>query len=472
MSMTVNFYGINKRENSTRIPTGTGISREVVLKSETSMLNPVFELNWNNNNPVIYNYCYCQEFARYYYIRDWVYTGRMWNAVCECDEMASFKTSILNARLYVLRSASEYDSQIIDTKYIAKTELKRRVSIPVDLGFAGASIINGAFVLGTVTRQSNVLAPTGATYYTLSAGGLNIIQNTLYPDLSSVLDNQSKLDDVPAIMLANPSQYIMSLMWFPFVPTSIPVTNIYLGYFEVANNAGILNSLVHHITFTLIPIRPNSDRGDWQKLEPYCRYYVFVPYFGVFKLPSEIAAYRNFTGDITISLVTGKATLKIYPEVIVPDELSIAPIIESSAQIGQPFPLTGVRENWEKMLGGAFNMVSGVANAAFGNYANGGMQFLGGAIESAIGIATPTAQSFGNAGGTTEIFTHACCITEYFEPTEDDNTNFGKPLCKVKRIGDLSGFCQVADGYDIDTRATPAEKNIIANIMQRGFYIE
>lgn len=450
---------------------GTGYPFEVVLKENTSMENPEFVLNFNNNNPNIYNYCYCQAFSRYYFIRDWVFTGRMWIAVCECDVMGSFRTPILNSRLYVLRSASEYDPKIIDTMYVAKTELKRKVSIPVDLGFAGTNLLNGRFVLGTVTRQSNVVAPTGATYYVLSAGGLNIIQNTLYPDLTSVLDNQSKLDDIPAIMLANPSQYIMSLMWFPFVPNSVDATNIYLGYFEVANNAGILNTLVHNITFTLSPIRPNSDRGDWQKLEPYCRYYAFVPYFGVFKLPSEIAAYRNFTGNIAVSLATGKATLKIYPELQVPDEMSVAPIIENSAQIGQSFPLTGVRENWEKMLGGAVDMASGVFNAAIGNYENGGLQFLGGAIQSAIGIASPNAQSFGNAGGTTEVFTHANCITEYYEPSEDDNVNFGKPLCKRKLINDLSGFCQVADGKDVDCFATPTEKAKIAQYLEGGFYI-
>lgn len=469
--MQINLFRFNKRVNSTAIMSGSGYPFEVVLKENTSMENPEFILNMFNNNPSIYNYCYCQTFSRYYFIRDWVYDGRMWIAVCECDVMGSFRTPILNSRLYVLRSASESDPQIIDTKYLAKTQLKRRTSISVDLGFVGTSLINGRFVLGTVTRQSNVVAPTGATYYVLSAGGLNIIQNTLYPDLTSILDNRAKLDDVPAIMLANPSQYVMSLMWFPFVPNSVNATNIYLGYFEVANNAGILNTLTHNITFTLIPIRPNSDRGDWQKLEPYCRYYVFVPYFGIFKLPSEIAAYRNFTGEITISLVTGKGTLKIYPEVQVPDELSVAPIIESSAQIGQPFPLMGMRENWEQMLGGTLDMAGGIFNAAIGNYENGGLQFLGGAIQSAIGIATPNVQSFGNAGGTTEMFTHASCITEYFEPTEEDNVNFGRPLCKRKLISDLSGFCQVADGKDVDCFGTPTEKAKIAQYLEEGFYI-
>lgn len=480
MSMTVNFYGINKRENSTRIPTGTGISREVVLKSETSILNPVFELNWNNNNPAIYNYCYCQEFTRYYYIRDWVYTGRMWNAVCECDEMASFKTSILNARLYVLRSASEYDLNVSDSIYPTKCDPTVHYENGIDIGLQSPdSVGSGRFIVTTVTRDTHTISPTGLTYYALTAAEMNLMRNGLFPDLTSVLNNRDKVADIPAILMCNPLQYIQSVMWIPFVPDCSYVSQIYLGYFNVLdtgdfNTIGICNGLTHTISVSDIAIpKPDTTRGNWLKYEPYTQYFLYCPYFGTIKLPSEIVAkYDTFGVTIAISLVTGAACLKCFAGY----SPNATPFIIKNAQIGQSIQLAGAGENWGAIFNGLSGVVGGTVGGLFSESPGGAVNSvlnLGlSGVKMAYGTFTPIPESVGMAGGATELNTRLSVFTVHYDITDEDLAHFGRPLCKVRRIGDLSGFCQVADGYDIDTRATPAEKNIIANIMQRGFYIE
>lgn len=498
--MEINLYSTNKRENSTYIPSGTGITREVVLKDKTSMLNPTFLLNWNNNNPTIYNYCYCNHFARYYFIRDWVFDGRMWEAVCESDVMSSFKIPILASELYVLRSASEFDPKIIETMYPAKTEPKFANGSDGDLGFVPPwNPTYGSYVLGSLTRDTSTVSPTGITYYVLDANLVNQARNRLYPDLTSVLDNQDELADIPGLLLQNPSQFIASLMWFPFEPsvaligTSGNPASLVLGYYRLIDgliNLKICNSLNYERSTTISFYRPSTTRGDWQKLTPFCEYYINVPYFGLFTIPSEIAAYHDIRVDINVSIPTGLATLKVYQYATTQDPSnSPKPFIVTHNQIGQPFQLTGIAENWGGMIQGNLDMLSGIVGSATGggivaglkgnesstlsgNQMGSILQFANGAIKSACAVFEKTAVSNGTAGGTTESSYYITSYTKYYDPTEDDNANFGKPLCKKKRIGDLSGFCQVLNGEDINCRATPTEKQKITSIMNGGFYIE
>lgn len=469
--MVINLFRFNKRPNSTAIMSGSGYPFEVVLKENTSMQNPEFVLNWNNNNPTLYNYCYCQAFSRYYFIRDWVYDGRMWIAVCECDVMGSFRTPIHNSRLYVLRSASEYDPKIIDTKYLAKSESKRIYSGGVDLGFCSPdSPNNGYYILGVMTRASGIVAQTGITYYVLKAFDLNQVINGLYPDLTTSLTSLDNILDVPAIMISNPSQFIASLMWLPFTPDTATTHNCVLGFFEVATgDIGIATKLCKTFRFNITPPRPTTNRGDWQMLEPFCRYYLFVPYFGNIEIPSSVCAYHDLMVEITVSISTGRAQLKVRAYDFTTSPLK--PIVVRSAQIGQTMQLAGVADNWNGIASGFSRVENGMANILGGKEIQGAIQFTEGSLLTAFAACTKVGESTGCAGGSTEIDPYAGMWCEYYEPIEDDNVNFGKPLCKQKLIGDLSGFCQVLDGHDVDCFATPEEKAKIAQYLERGFYV-
>lgn len=470
--MDIHLYATVKRKNSLYTPTGTGVTKHVVLKSPTTLVNPSFELNYNNSNPTQYNYLYCADFLRYYYIVDWEFDGRLWIAHCKSDPLASFKEQIKSSRYYVLRSASESNSKIIDTKYPATTEHKVLLSSEYSLNFASPFNPDaGRFVLGSMTRDANTVSPSGITYYVLDTNALNAIRNNLYPDLTTALND--KIDDIPALVLSNPSQYIASLMWFPFTPPCTIYSNlaIYLGFFNVWNGsgAGLVNSLTHETGFNLTPARPSASRGDWQKLPPFCKYYVSVPYFGLIDIPGEIGAYRNIRGIIRTSIVSGMSTLKLQS---FDDNGAPFTFATRCAQIGQPFQLTGIQENWSGIAGGIGQGISGVANLALGNVGTGSIQLLNGAIDTACSFMSKSADSHGTMGGTTESAYVARITTEYFEPCEEDNTHFGRPLCEQRTLSGLSGFCQVADGDCAQTRATPAEKAEIKSYLEGGFYIE
>lgn len=464
--MTVTFYSFSKRKNSTKIPTQSGNTLNVVLKDNCSVLNPSFEINWNNSNPSVYNYCYVSMWGRYYYITDWTYDGRNWITSCESDSMASFRGDIHNSSLYVLRSQSDYDLDVADNSYPATTNLTRAVSTPINIGFGGTDLGAGRFIMGAISRDTNIISPTGVTYYVMSAASFNLFRNAIFIDLTSEMT--TALKDVPAMMLCNPVSFITSIQWVPFVPSTTHADDLVLGYWIAPNLVGIdvASSLTWESTFDIVPPRPTADRGVWMKLPPFCRYYVYIPYFGIIELPAEIAATTNFTGVITVSIVTGRASLKIIPN----NATGYCPCITHSAQVGQGMDLAGMSTDLEKFAGGIAKTLVGGAESIAGKI-DGFLDFARGGIETAFSLSSPKSQYMGMAGGTTETWTNAFCVTEYYEPTDEDIAHRGRPLCRRKQLGTLSGFCQVADG-NINTEATPAEKQEIKSYLEGGFYIE
>ena len=125
MSISVNFYQFNKKENSTTRPAGSGISYACVLKDRCTIENPEIELNVKPNQ--WYNYCYIPDFQRYYFVSNWNYFRGIWTATLKVDTLASYKTEIGSTTKYILRSASEYDKEVKDTLYPLKSETVKMV---------------------------------------------------------------------------------------------------------------------------------------------------------------------------------------------------------------------------------------------------------------------------------------------------------------------------------------------------------
>ena len=138
MAISANFFKNNKRVNSTKLPAyGAGtFGTQIELKDYTNLFTPSLILSRdkfhdaNNNpvNPMEWNYCYIPDFNRYYYVRSWSWVLGRWECDLEVDVLASFKDEIGDTTTYVLRSYSQCDNRIIDTKYATKGIVKSRAS--------------------------------------------------------------------------------------------------------------------------------------------------------------------------------------------------------------------------------------------------------------------------------------------------------------------------------------------------------
>ena len=93
---------------------------------------------------------------------------------------------------------------------------------------------------------------------------------------------------------------------------------------------------------------------------------------------------------------------------------------------------------------------------------------------SAIGDAAAVSQSVPSTVGSngTISFNNIFGILADFIDVADDNlVENGRPLCQVKTISSLSGY-MLCEKADLNTTASPAEKETIINAMNSGFYYE
>lgn len=121
--MTITFYTFAKRVNSTAQPSAAGADYAVTIKDGSSAINPTISLKWTGSgSPVAYNYAYCSDWGRYYWVNNWTYYDRQWTAELNVDVLATYKSQIGASSQYVVRSASNYDTAIVDGLYPTKAE--------------------------------------------------------------------------------------------------------------------------------------------------------------------------------------------------------------------------------------------------------------------------------------------------------------------------------------------------------------
>lgn len=135
--MRVHFYNVGKRENSTWVPPDSSavVTRTGALRSPSSISSPTLSVQYNDasGNPTNLNYCYVEEFNRYYFVKDWTFEEGLWICSLECDVLASFKSKIIEEEFYILRSSATFDGSVIDNFYPAKSGYtKKAQEISID----------------------------------------------------------------------------------------------------------------------------------------------------------------------------------------------------------------------------------------------------------------------------------------------------------------------------------------------------
>ena len=111
------YSNFSKKENSTLQPSGSGTTFDCKLKDATGVLSPQLEFHFASGNPGSYNYARINTFGRYYFIREWTYDRGVWIAQLEVDTLATWKSFIGVATLYVTRAASAWNNRVVDNLY-------------------------------------------------------------------------------------------------------------------------------------------------------------------------------------------------------------------------------------------------------------------------------------------------------------------------------------------------------------------
>ena len=475
MGFEVKLYSFSKRENSTAQPSG-GTTYIGNLKSPSGILNPTIEFDFGGGSPANLNYAYVYQFSqRYYFIREWTWEAGLWTAHMEVDVLASYKTQIGNSTLYVLRASREADGTITDTLYPADTTCTVR---DISKGNVWQTDQPTQFVIGVVTNNPSY---GSLAYYAVDIGVLSgICRNLLLPaGGGGILPNSLTWQGVSQDMitsLIDPIQYIKTCVFIPTLLgnftniTDNVGINIYswvTGFSGARINKGC--TVDKELNFS-IPDHPQTSRGRYLNSSPFTQMTLTIPPFGCITLdPSITCNSNNVKALIRVDPITGKGVLVL--SCVVGGETIIMNRVES--QVGVPIALSQVTRDYIGAITNTAHAAGSVLGAIGGGAAGVGSAIAGAAsgIGNAVESITPRAQTIGTTGSYASNKGYARLNAQFFHQVTDDNPHNGRPLCKMRTLGDLGGYQMIQDG-DVSTNGTSEEDAKIRAYLEGGYYYE
>lgn len=478
--MIVNFFNFSKRPNSTAEPPGNDPTRttltDVQLKEETSFLNPTLLISRNATqsafNPVMFNYCEIAIWQRYYFITDCRWVNSVWEIDLTVDPLASFKSAIGDTYAYVIRSASNFNGDLIDTFYPATSEpYITRQGIENDIYLT--PIASGCYVVGVINNETS--NRVGAvTYYALTNAQFASLLAYLF---SGNIWNASNIYDISEGLfksLFNPFQYFVSCMWFPYAPSVIGSTsaNVKIGYWDTGVTGTIASTLVKEyrvVTQSAIRPHPQANRGRYLNRTPYTRLTAYIPPFGEIPIDASYMVYDSnwLYGKINVDFITGQADLRLTitngytPGGAGFDDYKFCTM--RSSQIGVPIQISQLQTDYIGIFSGLVSAAGGAASGEGTSVATG--------VGSMLKNAFPKAGSLGSNGSFIEVTETPVLVVESYMIADEDRTEFGRPLCSEKQIRTLSGYIQCGEG-DHAFPCTATEKEMINRHLKEGFFYE
>ncbi|MBR5513684.1 MAG: hypothetical protein IKV85_06830 [Ruminococcus sp.] len=482
--MQVQFTNTNKRENSTAIPSSFSVTRSCVLKNASSIINPVIELDCTVNDHT-YNYCYIADFSRYYWVRDIVYEDARIIYYLDCDVLASARAFIGNASMYVLRSAADWNGDIIDTLYPTKVDHhydRRTITSPWTVTKSG-NFVNGSYVVGI--RSGN-----GVSYYVFSHVNFALfVTDLLSDDFVTAFITEYQLQTNPNLkMLVDPLQYIDSVLWFPFAITKgAAVTQVNVGNTvllnQTANVLGTFTSVSDYTTsleFT-VPVLSHpqaATRGQYLNNASYTDVMLACPPFGHFNIDiSRITSFvsgANILGTIYIDLRTGHASLSI--DIVEQGTLTNTEwdnLVYAEAQCAVSIPLSQTISQGKLSVGEELSVVSGIVSSLAKADIAGAIGTGMAAIEAEAKTHIPDLRKTGNTTSYTSLYEYYEFYINYdwLMVVDDDLSQRGRPLCEVRQLSTLAGYQLIADA-DIRTTLTAEEDRKIKQFLESGYFYE
>ncbi len=469
--MTVTFYsGFAKRRNSTKRPSGGGTTKTVALKENTSLQRPAFLVS-----TVTWSWNYCTAWQNYYYVVDIVAEGNgLYRVECELDVMATFKVSIGNYSTLIARAASDQDYDVMESIYPAKAQPTTKMANVTNPGLFTNDRSAGAIVIGTIGQN-------GQRVYVMNSSQFASFCLRLFPDLADAGGNpinfvdwiSAEISQAIAGGLQTILNNITFLRWVPVSVSTVSslltsVSHVYIGNWDLITPAyELAGSTVARISSTLLSFPARDDagaRGKWLYMSPFASYAVYIPPFGLITLDGAllVPAGRQVTCDMLVNVMTGNLTMRLYYAL---GNSSPRMVGCYNANIGFEMKVGGSSYN----MGGVASGVAGAIGAMLEDSTAG---IIGG-IASAAAASIPGGAQVGGgvSGPNPDLTENWYAYATYFDPIDENQTELGRPLAKVKQISTLSGYIQTARAQ-IELMGHEEEMSKVNAIMDGGFFYE
>lgn len=493
--MQIEFYtNFRKRENSTKLPTGT--ADKVLtgyLREPCSMENPVFNIKRlsSDDAPDSYVYASIPRFGRKYFVTDWIWNNGLWECHLQEDYLGTWRTYIGATSAYVERSASAFNGAIIDRVYPATTNFNT-VNVPLTSSYNGVAPSGGCFVLGIVNNANFAVSQAGGavTYYAMTVSQMRSLMHYLLgtgfltdAGFPATPNAAQQLMQDTAKAFINPAQYIVSCMWFPVSATAIGennATSIVLGYWDLDSNVARGHKLTS-FAYTAdvegnIPVHPlAATRGKYLNYAPYTRLTLHIPPFGSIPLDTSFCEIGSFLeARVYVDTITGKAQMRVR---IHPDDqhqTSTVVVAEASAMFGVPIQMSQMTPDYFAAFASVLSSSASIASGIMSGVPGAGDLAAIMSIPSAgnaLDALMPQERVAGVSGSFLQNILEPTLTAQHFNVVDEDNTEIGRPLCEVRVISTLSGFIKCGEA-SVDYPCFATEKTRILNYMTQGFYWE
>lgn len=118
MSMTITLYhNDSDKRTVNKTLTDAGTLQDAVIIDDTSILTPRLKVRDNGIVNLLYNYCYIQDFRRYYYITDITVSNGYILIDCKVDVLMSYSEEIRNCRGVIKRQENICNFYLDDPLY-------------------------------------------------------------------------------------------------------------------------------------------------------------------------------------------------------------------------------------------------------------------------------------------------------------------------------------------------------------------
>ena len=529
MAVSFVLYNFAKVKNSTALPPDTDVTIETgEFNAPVSVMAPQALFKFPVVSVPPYNYCYIQEFHRYYFITEWVWSNGLWVAYLTIDVLATYKSQIGAANMFILRSSAEYNPNVADTMYPTLSNRVSTCSLKASPFYS--SFYSGYYVVGLINSDVNTIGATN--YYFMSPTQFRTFMSNMFTSIDYMNISASEISANLQKALINPFQYVASAIWFPFDVTADRdnaaglQSPLPIGWWTVDGSAYYLNHMHHSGEYTItVPKHPQSStRGKWVNLAPYRTYSLEFWPWGEIPLDSaKLVDVNTLNLSYVIDYLTGVGTLRVT------GDTGDGAIAVSVAQVGVPIQVAQIAMNFGNLtpssgvaalLGGAalgvginnvteqiqtvvsgakdvFSLFTGGAGSTGGMGHGGGGVAGGGGGRGGSG-AEPTSgatitvdkvlSNIGNAinsvladvsvsgsNGGTACFSLGVRVNAHFTSISDEDNNFtGRPLCEYRKPKDMSdGFLQVLNGdIPIVSEYAPSqnETDLVKAFLEGGFF--
>lgn len=462
-----------KRKNSTLQPSN-GILKQVVLKEDTSILNPTFIIN-----EPLPDYTYVSAFGKYYFVSDVTNLSASQSAIsCSLDVLATYRSSILNYNAFVERSASNYDTLVIDPLLSSRQVVSSVARESRSVDYFSTS---GAFVVQAFSKGGGIVlyaTPNMIPYE-------KILDTNTYTasDIREWIDKKvAQAFDLDV--------YIGAVKWLPIAPNHIgsvigATEPFYIGPVDIGVPSGynvykseqrtpIGTQVVYDI-----PIPSSNAYNDFRDYSPrFSKYRIRLAGVGFVELdPIMIGTILNSSDTLTdnmyIDYITGDITHYLMKRTRTGSGETNVEIGRFNGNIAVNIPISKSSPD----TSGAFSNLSN--RVMQGAFVGGGYGAIAGAVVGlveAVGTElTPETSFMGSTAENMALIRHESqsiiTIAEKYGSKEFPTNVAGRPLFQNIRLGNLSGFCKCGNA-SVPVNARDEERDMINSFLNSGVYIE